>query len=96
MAHTPGPLLVLPNDEGYIIDTPHEREGADGALAYVATLGDALLYAAASDLLAALRLAQEDTCSLHCPSVRKADQEWTHSERCRAISAVIAKVETIS
>jgi hypothetical protein len=53
MAHTPGPLIVLQGEEGWIVDTPHERPDADGALAYVAYYDDAVLYAAAPDLLAA-------------------------------------------
>ncbi len=57
MAHTPGPLIVLEDEEGCIVDTPYEREGADGALAYVAYHDDALLYAAAPDLLAACEAA---------------------------------------
>ena len=45
------------------------------------------------DMLDALRLVKEDTCSLHCPSVKKEGDEWTHSERCKTISQVIAKAE---
>jgi hypothetical protein len=44
--------------------------------------------------LAALRLAQQDTCSLHCPSVKKTGEEWIHVERCQAVSAAIAAVES--
>lgn len=49
--------------------------------------------AATQEVLEVLRIAQEDVCSLHCPSVKKTGEEWTHSERCRAISEVIAKTE---
>lgn len=49
------------------------------------------LQAAAPDLLTELVSAQEHVCSLLCPSVKKTGDEWTHSERCKAITAAIAK-----
>lgn len=45
--------------------------------------------------LVALRAAQEDTCSLHCPSVKNYGEEWTHVERCQAVSAAITAVEVV-
>src|SRR3990167_764924 len=40
----------------------------------------------------ALRTAQEDTCSLHCPSVWKTSEgQPLHSDRCKAISAALGK-----
>lgn len=43
-----------------------------------------------AQLRSALALAQEDVCSLHCPSTwRTADGQPPHSERCQAISAVL-------
>lgn len=53
--HTPGPLMICEGEEGWIVDTPHERPGADGALAYVAYHADAVLYAAAPELLEACK-----------------------------------------
>lgn len=49
--HTPGTLVVIENEEGWIVDTSHERPNADGALAYVTFLADAHLFAASPDLL---------------------------------------------
>lgn len=47
-----------------------------------------------NEIVAALRLAHEDTCSLHCLSVWKtANGPPPHSERCQAVSAAIAAVE---
>ncbi len=46
------------------------------------------------DLLATLKEAQEDTCSLHCPSVWTTGQRPPHSEKCQRISAAIAEIET--
>lgn len=46
-----------------------------------------------TDIIQALHQAQEDTCSLHCPSVWKTDERPPHSERCQAVSAAIAKLQ---
>lgn len=40
-------------------------------------------------LVGALQQAQEDTCSMHCPSVKRTGTPWTHSAKCTAISAVL-------
>lgn len=45
------------------------------------------------EMLAVLRLAQEDVCSLHCPSVFKTGEQVTHSERCSTVGGVVAKAE---
>ena len=48
------------------------------------------------DLIATLRQAHEDTCSLHCPSVWKtADGRPPHSERCQAVEAAIGQVKRL-
>ncbi len=45
-------------------------------------------------LIATLRQAHKDTCSLHCPSVWKTEQgRPPHSERCQAVEAAIEQVE---
>lgn len=54
---------------------------------------DAQLYEVAREMLTELRRAQYDTCSIHCPSVWKTGQQQPHSERCRAMRAVMAKAE---
>lgn len=46
------------------------------------------------DLLAILKDAQEDTCSLHCPSVWKTGERRPHSEKCQRVGAAIAELET--
>ena len=48
-----------------------------------------------SDPLQALECAAADTCSLHCPSVKRADEAWTHTERCRQAHAAIAQQRTL-
>lgn len=47
------------------------------------------------DLIATLRQAREDTCSLHCPSVWKTAERPPHSERCQAVEAAIEQVERL-
>jgi hypothetical protein len=47
------------------------------------------------DLIAALQQAHEDVCSFRCPSVKREGEEWTHSERCVAISAALAKARNV-
>jgi hypothetical protein len=51
------------------------------------------LIAAAPDLLAALKLAAPEYCSLRCPSVFTASSQPRHTPECAAIRAAIAKAE---
>lgn len=54
---------------------------------------NALLIAAAPELLEALKLAAPHVCSVLCPSTKKTGTEWTHVETCKAITAALAKAE---
>lgn len=60
----------------------------DGAVMKFSVLEDI-----ARELLAALKQAREDTCSLHCPSVYKTGEIPRHSDVCKAISAIVAEAE---
>lgn len=62
----------------------------------MADIRNAHLFAAAPDLLTQLKLAQSSVCSLHCPSVWQSGQPQPHCEQCAAISAALAKAETIT
>ena len=46
---------------------------------------------AAPVMLEALQTAHPHVCSLLCPSVKKTDAEWTHSQECEQIRAAIDK-----
>lgn len=47
-----------------------------------------------AELEAALREAQADVCSLHCPSTWRTGEKQPHSDKCQAIAAALAPDDT--
>lgn len=46
-------------------------------------------------LLGVLKLAHEDVYDLHCPSVKREGDEWTHCERCMELRDLINSLELL-
>lgn len=104
VGHTPGPWEPGRPDMATLIDGVDSKWIYAGDK-YVAVasgmdvkdweevMANARPIAKAPELLAALKDTQKDTCSMHCPSVKKTGDPWTHSVKCDGYTALIAGAE---
>jgi hypothetical protein len=91
---TPRPWKVYDRGIGWEIHTQDDLE-INVEFRETFKKGDAELIVRAvnaqDDLVAAMEHVQADVCSFLCPSAKKTGEEWMHSEKCRAITAALAK-----
>lgn len=104
VSHTPGPWEPGRPDMATLVDGVESKwiYAGDKCVAIASgmdvedweeVMANARLIAKAPALLSALKDARKDTCSLHCPSVKKTGNPWTHSAKCDAYTELIATAE---
>lgn len=96
-----GENLTITTESGWHLATIHnfhdfpcadgEEEGQTLEDVDRAAIAFGNLFIASAEMYEALEIAAGALCSAVCPSVKKANEEWTHRPECMACQAALAK-----